>query len=88
MFRTNPLIGKEVFINWKDEKNDWHWFLIKDFQDRLIKLRGLDDPDGNKHDKFEFWCPIGDIKELYEKDDNLYLWSKVWKDDPTYFPSY
>ena len=62
------MVGKYVYIDWHDPYSDWHYFrLLKvNVRKKIILLRGVDCPDGAKHQGDEFWTDWCDVKEIRE----------------------
>jgi len=59
------LIGKNVYITWKDG-SEWHWFKVIDRVPGMLMIQGIDSPDGVPHDGDVFWVPVSDIKTMEE----------------------
>jgi hypothetical protein len=55
--------GKDVLIEWDDPDADWpsYHVIAIDEKSHGIHLRGINTPEGDKHDGSEFWAAIADI---------------------------
>jgi hypothetical protein len=60
------LIGKRVIVIWQDESNDWISFRLLWEDCGMVKLQGVESPDGNRHDGSCVICPISDIRDIIE----------------------
>ena len=67
MIFDKSLIGADVCITWRSEYDDWPYFHVLRVKPGkgLLKLRGIDYPDGSaKHDGDEFWCSAREIESM------------------------
>ena len=65
--KLRELKGKFVQIKWRDPADDWPYYRLLEIRSRtgLIKVRGMDFPDGSaKHDGDEFWAEWADVREI------------------------
>lgn len=62
-----PPIGTLIKIDWRDQLNDWPYFVIVDSARDRIKIKGADYPDGTaKYNGATFWAEMNEIKSLVE----------------------
>lgn len=55
-------IDTAVVIRWTDPNYDWRYFRLIGFENGRVWLRGMDAPDGSKHDGGMFDVTPGEIK--------------------------
>jgi hypothetical protein len=58
---------RPVYIEWCDEKDDWHWYDWLGTEGCLVRLQGRADPDGNAYSGGPMWVPVGSFVCMVEE---------------------
>lgn len=55
-------VGEEVYVRWHVPDSDWHWQRLIGFEGERVWFRGIDAPDGSKHDGKMWPCAAAEIR--------------------------
>jgi len=47
-------VGHRVIVEWVNPLDDWKWFYVIAYYNNTFWLRGIDSPDGDRHDGDSF----------------------------------